>query len=273
KGMIPLSLAALDRAIELNGVQVEFNRQCFLWGRRAAHDPQAVETRATPAKVVQFAAPQEETLQQLVARLAGELTAYQDAAYAVRYRRFVQKAAAASAGQGDAFAKTVARYYFKLLAHKDEFEVARLYAAPEFLAQVEQDFEGDYRLHFHVGAWPFAKRDASGKPVKRELGPWTMKALRMMAKLRGLRGSVLDPFRNSQERKLAARLLAEYEEGVEALLDRLGPKTHEIAVKIAALPEKVRGFGHVRQTHAQAMAKERGELWAALQAAEAEQAA
>ncbi|RZI44814.1 indolepyruvate ferredoxin oxidoreductase family protein [Herbaspirillum sp. HC18] len=275
KGMIPLSLAALDRAIELNGVQVEFNRQCFLWGRRAAHDLEAVEKRVTPAKVVQFVAPQAETLQQLVSRRAGELAAYQDAAYSERYRRFVEKAAAAekAAGQGEAFAKAVARYYFKLLAHKDEFEVARLYSAPEFLAQVEQNFEGDYSLHFHVGAWPFGKRDGSGKPVKREIGPWAMKAFRMMAKLRGLRGSVLDPFRNSEERKLAAKLLAEYEADIGALIGRLGPKTHEAAVKIAALPEKVRGFGHVRQTHAEAAAKERAELWAALQAAEAEKAA
>ncbi|HUW37831.1 MAG TPA: indolepyruvate ferredoxin oxidoreductase family protein [Rhodocyclaceae bacterium] len=271
RGLIPLSLAAIDRAIELNGVQVDFNRNCFLWGRRAGHDPAAVATRAAPAaaSILPFSIGTAETLETLVARRVAELTAYQDAAYARRYETLVDRVAAAevaAALPGQSLALAVAKYYFKLLAVKDEYEVARLFAAPEFRAQLGQSFEGDYRLHFHLGAWPFAKT-ANGRPVKGEAGPWLMPALRLLARARAWRGSVLDPFRNSPERKLARRLLKQYEEDIEAVLADLSAATHELAVGLACLPEKIRGYGHVRERHAAAAAIAREELLNALAAA------
>jgi indolepyruvate ferredoxin oxidoreductase len=276
KGMVPLSLAAIERAIELNGVQVAFNRDCFLWGRRAAQMPEVVEQRADPAKVVQFVPRLSETLADLVARRVAYLTEYQDSAYAERYKNMVERVRQAESKlmQGDRLARTVAKYYFKLLAHKDEFEVARLYSAPEFLAGIERTFEGNYELRFHLGAGPFAKSDpATGKPQKREVGPWVMRAFKLLASLRGLRGGMLDPFRNTPDRQLAQRLLAEYESDLQSILSKLSAETHETALKLAALPEKIRGYAHVRATHAEAAAKERAELQAQLQSAQIGQAA
>lgn len=275
-GMIPLSLGAIDRAIELNGVQVAFNRECFLWGRRAAHSRDTVERHAAPANVLKFVPCPSENLTDIVARRVAFLTEYQHAAYAERYRCLVERVAVAESklGQGERLAKAAANYYFKLLAHKDEFEVARLYRTPEFTAEVARNFEGDYQLHFHLGAGPFAKRDpGTGRPMKREVGPWVMHAFNALAKLRGLRGGWLDPFRNSPDRKLAKRLLAEYENDIDLLLAKLAPDTYETALKLAALPEKIRGYGHVRDTHAMAAAKERTALQALLQAHEIGKAA
>jgi len=277
KGMIPLSLSAIDRAIELNGVQVDFNKRCFLWGRRTGHDPAAVEQRVAgqgDANVVRFVP--RETLADLLSRRSAELVDYRDAAYAERYRRLVDRVAQAEAalGLGDMLARSVARYYFKLLANKDEFEVARLFTKPEFLAELERNFEGDYVLHFHLGAWPFARIDAtSGLPLKQELGPWVMKAFRFLARHKHWRDTWRDVFRHSPDRKLAQQLLSDYESDIDALLAGLSTRTHEVAVKIASLPEKIRGYGHVRVAHAAAAAIERRDLQRALEAAWAAQAA
>jgi indolepyruvate ferredoxin oxidoreductase len=149
------------------------------------------------------------------------------------------------------------------MAHKDEWEVARLYARPEFREELARTFEGDFSLRFHVAGGPFGKRDpATGKLIKREVGPWLMTAFRLMAPLRGLRGSMLDPFRNSSERKLAAELLARYEADIAQVLDGLNSHTHANAVKLLSLPDKVRGYGHVREAHAQRMEVERAALLA-----------
>ncbi|MFA6310237.1 MAG: indolepyruvate ferredoxin oxidoreductase family protein [Sterolibacterium sp.] len=275
KGMIPLSWSAIDRAIELNGVQVDFNRRCFLWGRRTAHDPAAVEKCiGGTANVVQFVP--RETLADLLSRRSAELGDYQDAAYAQRYRSPVDRVAQAEAalGLGDGMTRSVAKYYFKLLAHKDEFEVARLFSKAEFQAELERNFEGDYVLHFHLGAWPFAKIDpASGLPLKQELGPWVLKAFRFLASHKHWRGTWRDVFRHSAERKLAQQLLSDYEADIDALIAGLSPRTHEVALKIAALPEKIRGYGHVRVAHAAAAARERQELQQALAAASTARAA
>jgi indolepyruvate ferredoxin oxidoreductase len=270
RGQIPLSLASIDRAIELNGVAVELNRRAFLWGRRAAHDPAAVEERAARmgSKVLQFVPRSRQTLEDIVERRVRELTDYQDAAYARRYSAMVERVRRAedALGQalgkdGDALSRAVARYHFKLLAAKDEFEVARLYSRPQFREELAQAFEGDYKLKFHVGAWPFARKDpATGKPVKREVGPWLMSAFGVMARLRFLRGSVLDPFRNSAERRLNRALLEQYEQDLERVLAGLTADRHAVAVRIASLPEKIRGYGHVREEHAAAVAPERERL-------------
>jgi len=273
RGMIPLSYVAIDSAIALNGVAVDFSRRSFLWGRRAGHDLAAVEQRARATSVLPFPTKMVETLESVVARRASELTAYQNAAYAERYKKLVATVAAAEAklGRGQALTLAVAKYYFKLLATKDAYEVARLFAAPAFKAALAQTFAGDYSLQFHLGLWPFAKTDpVSGLPLKGRVGPWMMTAFRLLAKLKGLRGTWLDPWRNSAERKLDARLLEAYEHDVDMLLgvlaDELSPETYATAVKLAELPEKIRGYGHVRASHAAQAALAREELLQALAA-------
>jgi indolepyruvate ferredoxin oxidoreductase len=270
KGLVPLTYAAIDRAIELNGVAIEQNRRAFLWGRRAAHDLVAVEKIAvgagpSTAQVIRFDPRKSASLDELIATRVAFLTEYQNAAYAARYEQTVRKVAQAEAplGLGDALGRAVARGLFKLMAHKDEWEVARLYARPEFRQELERTFEGPYSLNFHVAGGPFGKRDpASGKLVKREVGPWLMRAFRLMAPLRGLRGSVLDPFRHSSERTLAAELLTTYEADITHVLAELNPQTHARAVQLASLPDKIRGYGHVREAHAQRVASERTALLA-----------
>jgi len=277
-GQVPLALASIERAIELNGVAVEMNKQAFLWGRRAAHDLPAVERGAqavTGAQVIGFVPKRAQTLEEIVSTRAKELTSYRNARHARRYEALVERVRAAEeqAGLGDALAKAVARYYFKLLAPKDEWEVASLYASDEFRRQLEQTFEGNYRLHFHVGAWPFGRVDPkTGKRVKREVGPWLLTAMRVLASLRFLRGGLLDPFRYSEERRLERRLLAQYEADVEQWISGLRADNHAIAVQLASLPEKIRGFGHVKEEQAAAAEKERTTLLERFAASSQEQA-
>ena len=270
RGLVPLSMAALDRAIELNGVAVDSNRRAFLWGRRAAHDLTALEkiavgTTAQTVQVVRFDPRKPATLAQSLAHRTAFLTDYQDAAYARRYTDFVDRVVQAetAAGLGDSLSRAVARNLFKLMAHKDEWEVARLYTRPEFKADLQRTFEGDFKLRFHVAGGPFGRRDpATGRLVKREVGPWLMSAFRLMAPLRNVRGSLFDPFRHSDERRLARELLDGYRADIERLLPELSSANHAIAVQIAALPDKVRGYGHVRQASATAVASERDRLLA-----------
>lgn len=270
RGLVPLSMAALDRAIELNGVAIDSNRRAFLWGRRAAHDLAALEkiaVGATPqaVQVVRFDPRKPATLAQSLAHRTAFLTEYQNADYARRYTGFVDRVVQTetAAGLGDSLSRAVARNLFKLMAHKDEWEVARLYARPEFKADLQRTFEGDFKLRFHVAGGPFGRRDpATGRLVKREVGAWLMSAFRLMAPLRKLRGSLFDPFRHSDERRLARELLDGYRADIERLLPELSSANHALAVRIAALPDKVRGYGHVRQASASAAATERDGLLA-----------
>ncbi|MBL8487807.1 MAG: indolepyruvate ferredoxin oxidoreductase family protein, partial [Rhodocyclaceae bacterium] len=187
---------------------------------------------------------------------------------AERYRALVGRVAAACAdrGLGERLPRAVADSHFRLLAVKDEWEVARLFASPDFERELAATFQPGFRLRFHLGAWPFGSTDpVTGRPVKGEAGPWVMTAFRLMARFRRLRGTWLDPFRNNDERRLARRLLADYEADVAAILKHLSAGTLEAAVKLAALPEKVRGYGHVKAAAAEAAAKEREELRFALE--------
>ena len=264
KGWLPVSRAALERAIELNDVAVPFNKDCFTWGRRFAHDPASVEQLLQAAHVVELTAAPLQKLEDIVAHRSAYLRAYQDEAYAQRYRALVERVAwrEREAGGDGQLAVAVARYHFKLLMHKDEYEVARLYSTPEFRAEIARQFEGDYRMRFHLGAGPFAKKDpVSGQPRKTEVGPWVLVAFRILARLRRLRGTWLDPFRHTPERKLAAQLLADYERDVEALLRDLDRPRHGLAVEIASWPEQVRGYAHVRAASAEKTLLEKTELW------------
>ncbi|MFL6712360.1 MAG: indolepyruvate ferredoxin oxidoreductase family protein, partial [Sulfurifustis sp.] len=265
RGWVPVSRAAIERAIQLNGVAIEFNLSSFLWGRRAAHDLAAVERRASPASVISFAPARLTRLADIVADRVKRLTDYQNAAYAERYRERVERVARAERAldKQERLAVEVARNYYKLLAHKDEYEVARLHTDPAFQRALAATFEGDYKLHFHLAAGLLAKTDPiTGAPRKRELGPWMMPILRVLARMRVLRGSVLDPFRRTADRRLARELLERYEADLDNILAGLTPARLDCAIEIAAWPDKVRGYGHVRERSAQAVAQQRQELWA-----------
>ena len=254
-GAIPLSAAAVEKAIALNGEAVAMNQAAFHWGRRAAVDRAAVEKLATPAAAVTSDARRlSESLDETVERRVNFLVAYQHAAYAARYRTWVDKAKAAEAARAPGkcgLADAVARYLFKLMAYKDEYEVARLYTDGAFLKQVEAEFDGeDLRFEFHLAPPLLARRDkVTGLPRKMSFGPRILPLFRLLAKLKGLRGTAFDPFGRTLERRSERKLIADYEAMVAEILAKLTPDNHAAAVALAAIPEKIRGFGHVKQQH------------------------
>jgi indolepyruvate ferredoxin oxidoreductase len=253
-GLVPISAQALDKTIELNGTAVDMNRRAFLWGRRLAHDPE-LAARLLNDTEPDVAPP---TPDDLIARRSAFLADYQNAAYAARYRVLVDQVRVAEAPFGSTRLTTaVAHNYFKLLAIKDEYEVARLYAETDFLAKVAETFEGDYTLRFHLAPPGLAKLDsATGRPKKRAFGPWTMTAFRWLAKARRLRGTPWDVFGRSAERRAERQLIAEYEDDVAAILASLAPDRLDAAVELASLPIDIRGFGPVK-TQAMASANVR----------------
>jgi indolepyruvate ferredoxin oxidoreductase len=254
-GAIPLSAAAIEKAIELNGEAVAMNSSAFHWGRRAVLNRAAVETLAKPKDAdASDAEHLSGSFEETVERRVKFLTAYQNAAYARRYRALVDKTKAVEAGRAPGkcgLADTVARYLFKLMAYKDEYEVARLYTDGAFLKQVAGTFGGDdLRFEFHLAPPVLARRDKeTGLPRKMSFGPWLLPAFRVLAKLKFLRGTTLDPFGRSLERRTERALIGEYESMIDEVLARLTPDNHHLAVGLAAIPEKIRGFGHVKQRH------------------------
>jgi indolepyruvate ferredoxin oxidoreductase len=252
-GRIPLSLAAIQRAIELNGVQVEHNKAAFEWGRRCAHDLASVTALFKAQQVIQVV--RKPSLDELLKTRVAFLTGYQDAAYAQRYAAFVEKVRAAEAGLGGGtpLAEAVARYLFKLMAYKDEYEVARLHTDPAFTAKIGALFEGDYKLVHHLAPPLLAKTNDKGELVKRPYGPWMRTAFGVLARLKGLRGGPLDVFGRTEERRMERALIARYEATVAELLQSLDAGNRALAVEIARLPEDVRGFGHVKLRHVKAV--------------------
>ena len=247
KGLVPVSRQALDRAIELNGAAVEANRQAFAWGRRAAAHPDAVARLAGPAPAAEAAAP---SLAELIAQRSDHLTAYQDAALAGRYRQRLEPVLA----RGDnALSLAVARNYAKLLAIKDEYEVARLYSQPEFREKLAATFAGDFRLSFHLAPPGLTRPGPDGRPAKRRFGPWMLTVFGWLARLRGLRGTAFDLFGRSAERQEERRLIADYEADL-ALLAQAAGSDPAAALALAEWPDPVRGFGPVK---AQALAAAR----------------
>jgi len=260
---VPLHRASIERAIELNGVAVEFNAQSFLWGRRAAVDLERVRRLAMPAEVVPIEQHFSRNLGELVERRVQHLTAYQDAAYASRYRTLVERVRAVEQERvgGTKLAEAVARYYAKLLAYKDEYEVARLYTSGDFMKKVARMFEGDYRVHFHLAPPLLAKPDPlTGEPKKMRFGPWMLRAFGLLAALKGLRGTPLDVFGRTAERRVERALIGEYEATVQSLLQSLSRDNHSLAVEIASLPETIRGFGHVKAKSIEAARRKQAEL-------------
>ncbi len=308
RGLVPLSLEALMRAIELNGAAIDMNRRAFAWGRLTAIDPQAVQQAAglvrnapteaerTPGALQELppgdwegseagapSAPRNpgnepevrglpssdarpgdvtfatlddarlsRSLDELIARRSAFLIDYQDAAYATRYRQLVdtvRKAEQHVAPGSTALTEAVARYFFKLMAYKDEYEVARLHTSGDFLKQVQQKFDGDYKVRFHLAPPLLAKRDENGQLQKKEYGPWMFKAFGLLAKLKFLRGGRFDVFGYTEERRGERQLIADYEQTLQELLAALDVARLSLAVDIASIPEHIRGYGHVKERH------------------------
>jgi len=265
RGLVPLSAAAIERAIELNDVAVEQNKAAFAWGRVAAFDPARVEAVVEPADTPPASRRLSGSLDEIVARRVDELVDYQDERYARRYAAAVERVKAAEralVGDGPlALTEAVARNLYKLMAYKDEYEVARLYTSGQFLERLAGRFEGDYRLGFHLAPPLFARRNASGEPVKREYGPWVFKMFGLLARLRRLRGTPLDPFGRSEERRTERRLVADYEADIERLLAALDRERLPLATRIASIPEEIRGFGHVKARRLEAALLRRQQLF------------
>ncbi len=309
KGWVPLAEEALLRAIELNAVAVDANKAAFDWGRRCAVDLAAVEKLVAPsprAQVIEFHRPagaasgaSAKGLQALIATRVAYLGEYQNAAYAARYAALVEKVRgaeqrAAPARSDDSaahpLATAVARYYFKLLAYKDEYEVARLHARAQFRDAIAAQFEGEYKLRLHLAPPLLARVDPkTGRPRKISFGPWMLTAFGVLARFRFLRGTAFDPFGRSEERRAERALIVRYERLVEELLEGLGAAATRgaarddveiaqriaLAVELASIPERIRGFGPVKRRHLddasleweQLLARWRGELPARSKAA------
>jgi len=248
KGRVPLSHASLMRAIELNGVQVNRNQAAFEWGRHAAHDLASVQALFKAAQVIEFV--KKPSLDQMIATRVEFLTAYQDAAYAAGYRAFVDKVRAAEAPlSGTRLSEAVARYLFKLMAYKDEYEVARLHTDSMFTDKVAALFEGPYRLVHHLAPPGMARKNSRGEFIKQPFGPWMRRVFTVLARLKGLRGTAFDPFGRSMERRTERELISEYRAAIDEVLAGLTAARLALAVDIARIPEDIRGYGHVKQRH------------------------
>ncbi|PWF45066.1 indolepyruvate ferredoxin oxidoreductase family protein [Massilia glaciei] len=263
KGQVPLTEASILKAIELNGVAVGFNKAAFTWGRTAAHDLPSLVKMTTPSKVIEFKRTQ--SVDDLINKRVELLTAYQDGAYAGQYKAFVDQVRAEEAklGSGTRLTEAVARYFYKLMAYKDEYEVARLYTNGAFKEKIANMFEGDVKLNFHLAPPLLAKTDANGHLIKQEFGPWMMKAFGVLAKFKGLRGGALDIFGYTAERKMERALIGQYRDTVGALLPKLNADNLAQLVAIASIPEDIRGYGHVKERHFKAAKQKEAALLAA----------
>ena len=246
KGWIPLTRESMLRAIELNAVAVDNNKAAFEWGRRAAHDWASVERLLSPAQVIDF--KKRETVDSLVARRVEFLTAYQNRAYADAYQAYVGKVRGVESALGKTLlTESVARNLFRLMAYKDEYEVARLHAQTGFQERVSALFEGDFKIHFHLAPPAIARRNDKGELQKMKFGPAMLTGLRLLAKLKGLRGTALDVFGQSAERRTERALIGEYRGSIDQVLASLTAGNHPLAVEIARIPEQIKGFGHVKE--------------------------
>ncbi|WP_425483868.1 indolepyruvate ferredoxin oxidoreductase family protein [Caulobacter soli] len=264
KGLVPVSARAFERAIEANGAAVELNKRAFAWGRMAAVDLAAVETMAGLAAAAPVAKPADEAIDALIARRVADLTAYQDAAYAERYRTLVARAQAAAAPlsvKGEAFVRAVAVNAYRLMAYKDEYEVARLYAEPAFREALEAQFSGVGKLSVWLAPPILSRVDpVTGRPAKRKFGPWIFKAFGLLAAMKGLRGTWADPFGATAERRAERALAREYAATIGQLCARLDQVGLSTATALAQLPDMVRGYGPVKEEAMKLYAERRAKL-------------
>ena len=264
-GKVPLSAQSIEHAITMNGEAVDMNLAAFFWGRVAAHEPEKITAlieKSSDRAVHSETLP----LDDLITRLQGELKHYQSSAYAKRYLRMIEKVRRAeeAAIPGEtALTEAVARALFKLMAIKDEYEVARLYTDGRFKKQLDMQFETYDSIEFHLAPPMLGKRDAQGHPVKSVYGPKMMWAFRVLASLRFLRATPFDVFGYTQERRLERRLIRDYLAMIEGVLPVLDAAHHSLAVDIAALPMQLRGYGHVKMRHLEALTQRQDALLAA----------
>jgi indolepyruvate ferredoxin oxidoreductase len=264
-GAIPLSLEALLRAIEINGAAVEMNKLAFTWGRLAAHDMSRVRS------VLQFksrtSAPVK-SLDEIIATRADFLTSYQDKAYADRYLATVEKvrkAENAALPSSTELTQAVAKNLFKLMAYKDEYEVARLYTDGSFAKKLSEKFDGDFTLKFNLAPPIFAKRDAAtGRLQKQEFGGWMIHAFRLLAKLKFLRGTAFDPFGRTEERKTERKLVKDYLGMLDQRIAKLSAAQIPLLSRLARVPETIRGFGHIKEASVKQAMAEKARLEAEL---------
>ena len=254
KGWVPLGLASVMRAIELNAVAVEQNKAAFTWGRRAAHKLASVEKLFSPSQVISLPTPRQ-GLDTLVTRRVEFLTAYQNAAYAQLYAAFVARVEAAEAALPEAvrgkslLSQAVACGLFKLMTYKDEYEVARLHTDTGFEDKIKAMFEGDFKINYHLAPPLLSPKNDLGEMQKRKFGPWMSSGFKVLAKLKGLRGTPLDLFGYTAERKTERALVDEYRASMEEVLASLNEHNHAAALAIARIPEQIKGFGHVKERH------------------------
>ncbi|QTD92053.1 indolepyruvate ferredoxin oxidoreductase family protein [Burkholderia anthina] len=257
RGLIPIRSEAIDAAIELNGAGVEMNKAAFLWGRRAALSPGSAERAWAAAKPVRESLRLSTSLDEFVERKARFLTDYQNAAYGDRFRKLVNRVRDWERGavpHEESVTRAVADGYFKVLAYKDEYEVARLHASPEFVESLRQQFEGDFRIAFNLAPPLLARRDdVTGEPRKKEYGAWMLPAFRLLAKLKILRGTPFDPFGYTAERKMERGLIARYEQTVDEILRHGSSRNYRFALRAATMVEKLRGYGHVKERNLKAI--------------------
>jgi indolepyruvate ferredoxin oxidoreductase len=270
KGWIPLLEASLMQAIQLNGAAVEMNRNAFAWGRQAALDLAKVQAAAgiTTAQSVVMLPAVTPPLETILASRKPRLVAYQNAAYAARYERFVREIAAAEKERtgGDRLAREVAVSLYKLMAYKDEYEVARLYSETGFFNKLALQFEGDYQLRFHLAPPLFSKRDAQGHLVKKAYGPWIANAFKLLAKARFLRGTALDVFGYTEERRRERAAIGAFQQLMKQVVQGLNKEQLATAVALARLPQEVRGYGHVKDANEATAHGRQVELLARMQA-------
>ena len=257
-GLVPLPQQAILKAIELNGQSVAMNTSAFEWGRRAAIDQNAVETLATPTVIINL--PEklqsnkqspEENIEQLVDDRAARLTDYQSRRYAARYRSVIEKLHRAEQALGTnarlPLTRSAAKHLYKLMAYKDEYEVARLYSNGAFKQSLNRQFEGDFTLKYHLAPPMLTKKDpVTGVPQKREFGAWVGGLFRWIAPMKVLRGTPLDLFGYTAERQQERRLRDDYEALLLQLASTLNESGYQVACELAELPDGIRGFGHVK---------------------------
>ncbi len=264
RGLIPLEQSSIEKAMEINGLSVEGNKLAFLWGRRTAHDGKRV-SELTSSIVAGFGLKDPpEGLDELIQHRADVLRDYQNKSYVQRYLHLVERVRTLEIDRvpgSTEFTEAVASYYFKLLAYKDEYEVARLYTNGDFMQKIKGRFEGDYKLKLHLAPPLFSSRDAhNGEPVKTAYGAWILSAMNLLARFKFLRGTAFDPFGKTAERKMERRLIEEYEQTIEELLRGLSKKNHALAVEIARIPEQIRGYDLVKQKHVESAKSQKNEL-------------
>lgn len=252
QGLLPLGHEAINKAIEMNGAAIEMNKSAFLWGRRASVDIAAVERLLKPRAVADIPDRQSETLNELINRRFEFLSDYQNQEYAKQYQALVDQVhlKEQSGVMLDGLTELVARYYFKLMAYKDEYEVGRLYANGVFQKKVDQLFEGNYKIRYHLAPPLFAKKDPeTGFLKKKEFGSWVLGAFKLLSHMRFLRGTAFDIFGWTAERKMERQFIEDYRLLVEEIINSVNQSNIDVAKKLLALPEDIKGFGHVKEAN------------------------